>query len=94
MDRINARDTPWHAEDLSIAALPSVAGVVLPKAEDDASVGDLLSAGARAVLPLIESAAGSITSRRLPAPTAWSGSRSDPSICRSTSACETRPKTS
>ena len=56
--RINACDTPWHADDLSIAALPGVAGVILPKAEDDASVGDLLSAGARAVLPLIESAAG------------------------------------
>ncbi len=56
--RINACDTPWHADDLALAALPGVAGVMLPKAEGEAPIGDLLSAGARAVLPLIESAAG------------------------------------
>ncbi len=56
--RINAVDTPWFDGDLSIAALPGLAGLVLPKAETEAPIARLLSAGAAAVLPLIESAAG------------------------------------
>jgi len=31
--RINGVDTPWHADDLRFAALPGVAGIMLPKAE-------------------------------------------------------------
>ncbi|MBB1602267.1 CoA ester lyase [Variovorax sp. UMC13] len=62
--RINASDTPWHAEDVALAgrlaAQRRLAGVLLPKAE---RAGDL-AALARAVgpdvalLPLIESVAG------------------------------------
>ncbi|SMG58922.1 HpcH/HpaI aldolase/citrate lyase family protein [Paraburkholderia susongensis] len=31
--RVNGVDTPWHEDDLSIAVLPGVAGIMLPKAE-------------------------------------------------------------
>jgi citrate lyase subunit beta/citryl-CoA lyase len=31
--RINGVDTPWHEDDLRLAALPGVAGIMLPKAE-------------------------------------------------------------
>jgi len=31
--RINGAETPWHADDLRLAALPGVAGIMLPKAE-------------------------------------------------------------
>jgi citrate lyase subunit beta / citryl-CoA lyase len=57
--RINGPDTRWFAEDLTLCALAGVAGVMVPKAE---RVADLertatVSIG-RAVLPLIETAAG------------------------------------
>ncbi|WP_418314764.1 HpcH/HpaI aldolase/citrate lyase family protein [Piscinibacter sakaiensis] len=56
--RINASDTVWFDDDLSLAAQPGLAGVMLPKAEDPAQVATLCSAGAAEVLALIESAAG------------------------------------
>ena len=31
--RINSIETPWHKDDLRLAALPAVAGIMLPKAE-------------------------------------------------------------
>lgn len=56
--RINSVETPWFDDDLAVATLPGVAGIVLPKAESDTPIASVAAAGARAVMPLIESAAG------------------------------------
>ncbi|SMP57830.1 HpcH/HpaI aldolase/citrate lyase family protein [Noviherbaspirillum suwonense] len=56
--RINSADTAWFEDDLALAGLPGVAGVVLPKAEQAGDVARLVAQGAPAVLPLIESALG------------------------------------
>ena len=56
--RINAADTPWFADDITLCALPGVAAVMLPKAERADTITTLMAAGAPGVLPLIESAAG------------------------------------
>ena len=61
--RINAAGTPWHADDMALVASLSkidLGGVVLPKAEAAADVVRLASAvgPGRAILPMIESAAG------------------------------------
>jgi citrate lyase subunit beta/citryl-CoA lyase len=52
--RINAVDTPWFAADLALCQSPAVAAVMVPKAE---RVTDL-DCGGKAVLPLVETAAG------------------------------------
>jgi citrate lyase subunit beta/citryl-CoA lyase len=56
--RINAVDTEWFKDDLALCAQPGVAGIVLPKAEHEASLAALLDAGAAAILPLVESGLG------------------------------------
>jgi len=57
--RINAADTPWFAHDVQLCALPGVAGVMLPKAERAEDLARVAAvAPGRALLPLIESAAG------------------------------------
>ncbi|UYV35725.1 CoA ester lyase [Rhodobacteraceae bacterium D3-12] len=58
--RINARDTPWHENDLALCAEIPIVGVVLPKVEsgDDLSA---LAAGLRGdalSIALVETAAG------------------------------------
>jgi citrate lyase subunit beta/citryl-CoA lyase len=58
MVRINGADTRWFADDLSLCDLPTVTAVMLPKAESIADVARIANAGARHVLPLIETAAG------------------------------------
>jgi citrate lyase subunit beta/citryl-CoA lyase len=62
--RINASETPWHADDLvavgGLVAQGLIAGVVLPKAERADDLRRLAEAvGAKGLLvPLVESAAG------------------------------------
>ena len=56
--RINSADTAWFDDDLALAGMPGVAGVVLPKAERVDDIARLMQCGATAVLPLIESALG------------------------------------
>lgn len=62
--RVNASDTPWHAEDLALvgrlAAGDRLAGVVLPKAERATDLAALARAAGTgvALLPLVESVAG------------------------------------
>ena len=56
--RINGADTDWFAEDLALCGAPGVSGVVLSKAERVGDIARVREAGAVAVLPLIESAAG------------------------------------
>jgi citrate lyase subunit beta / citryl-CoA lyase len=56
--RINAVDTAWFADDIALCALHGVAVVMLPKAERADTMATLMKAGAKSVLPLIESAAG------------------------------------
>lgn len=56
--RINAAETEWFAGDLGLCASAGLAGVMLPKAESAAQLAAVQAAGARTLLPLIESAAG------------------------------------
>ena len=56
--RINSVDTPWFNDDLALCGLPGVAGVMLPKAERADTLARVVAAGARGLLPLVESAAG------------------------------------
>ena len=56
--RINSADTPWFDDDLALCGLPGVAAVMVPKAERAAVLARVVAAGARALLPLVESAAG------------------------------------
>lgn len=57
--RVNAADTDWFDEDIALAASPSVAAIVLPKAEDPAVLARIAACrDGIALVPLIESAAG------------------------------------
>lgn len=56
--RINTPDTDWFAADLALCAHPGVVAVMLPKAAQVADIDRLRKAGARRVLPLIESGQG------------------------------------
>jgi citrate lyase subunit beta/citryl-CoA lyase len=56
--RINGADTGWFADDARLAAHPGVAAVLLPKAASVDAVAALRSASGKAVLALVETAAG------------------------------------
>lgn len=56
--RINSVDTPWFADDLALCGAAGVAAVMVPKAERADTLAAVSAAGARALLPLVESAAG------------------------------------
>jgi citrate lyase subunit beta/citryl-CoA lyase len=56
--RINSADSEWFRDDLALCGLPGVAGIVLPKAEREHDLAIVAAAGAKAILPLIESAQG------------------------------------
>lgn len=65
--RINSADSIWHAADLTLCSHASVAAVVLPKAASVDDVARVVAAGARTVIPLIESAAGFVQAGALAA---------------------------
>jgi len=56
--RINSADTAWFDHDLALCGAPGVAGVMVPKAESARTLAAVTAAGARALMPLVESAAG------------------------------------
>ena len=56
--RMNGADTEWFAADLALCGAPGVRGVILSKAEHVDDIARVKSAGAAAILPLVESAAG------------------------------------
>jgi citrate lyase subunit beta / citryl-CoA lyase len=56
--RINSADTPWFDRDLALCGAPGVAAVMVPKAESAHTLAAVTAAGARALMPLVESAAG------------------------------------
>lgn len=57
--RLNAVQTAWFDDDLHACLHPLVRGLVVPKAEDPTVLMDIAAkAAGRALLPLIESAAG------------------------------------
>lgn len=57
--RVNAEDTAWFEDDLRVCAHPRVHGIVVPKAERRETFAHVVARlPGRAVLPLIESAAG------------------------------------
>jgi len=58
--RINAADTSWFADDLALCAHAGVSAVMLPKAEQPL-VAEVVRAGARSVIALMESAAAFAT---------------------------------
>ncbi|UOM33843.1 CoA ester lyase [Acuticoccus sp. I52.16.1] len=65
--RINAAGTPWHQDDLALAGHANVMVVMVPKAEDAATlaqIGAALPAG-RALVPLIETAEGLLEARAI-----------------------------
>lgn len=63
--RINGPDTPWFEKDKALARLPGVTAIMLPKAEQPETLGQLMQAGATAVLPLIETATGLANAQQL-----------------------------
>lgn len=64
--RINAATSPWFSEDLRLCAHPAVQGVVLPKAEDMPTLAEVAArAPGKALLPLIETAAGMDAAREM-----------------------------
>jgi len=56
--RINGAETAWFRRDLALCGRTGVAAVMLPKTERAEDIAAVRDAGAQAVLPLIESAAG------------------------------------
>ena len=58
MLRINAADSAWYADDLSLCGLAGVSAVMLPKAERADTLAAVQRAGAKRLVPLVETAAG------------------------------------
>src|SRR5690349_18917523 len=56
--RINGADTEWFADDLALCGAPGAQGIILSKAEQVDDIATVKNAGAAAILPLVESAAG------------------------------------
>ncbi len=65
--RINAHGTPWHEEDVEAVAALAVAAVIVPKAENGASLSAIATAVGRPVIALIETARGLAEARAIAA---------------------------
>lgn len=66
--RVNAQDTPWHEGDVAAVASFPVAGIILPKAEDTATVALTVARMlGKPVIALIESARGLANARSIAA---------------------------
>jgi citrate lyase subunit beta / citryl-CoA lyase len=65
--RINGADTPWFDEDLALAAIEGVAGIVVPKAESARDIVRVMERNSRnvPVFPLVETAAGMVNVREI-----------------------------
>jgi len=64
--RINGVETPWFRDDLLLATLPGVSGIMLPKAERiDADLTAACAGAGVPLLPMIESAAGLANSQAI-----------------------------
>lgn len=65
--RVNGINTPWHADDMALAALPAVAGIMLPKSEERAALSAVrarLHPG-QELHALVESVAGLVNLREI-----------------------------
>ena len=58
--RVNGADTAWFGDDLTLCGHPGVSAVMLPKAEQP-SVSEVMRAGARSIIALVENAAAFAT---------------------------------
>ncbi|MEX3914646.1 CoA ester lyase [Paraburkholderia sp. BR10872] len=56
--RINGAGTQWFEDDLSLAVLDGIDGIVLPKAENSAALTAVATATQKPIWPIIESAEG------------------------------------
>lgn len=56
--RINAAGTPWHEDDLALAANLGLAAVMLPKSEDAAVLAAVHAATGKPLIALVETALG------------------------------------
>ncbi|MCP3725753.1 CoA ester lyase [Paraburkholderia sp. CNPSo 3272] len=56
--RINGVSTQWFEDDLSLAALDGIDGIVLPKAENSAALTAVATATQKPIWPIVESAVG------------------------------------
>ena len=65
--RINSHGTPWHDEDVRAVATLPIAGIMLPKSEDAATVATVANAAGHGVVALIESARGMANARQIAA---------------------------
>ncbi|MEN2671464.1 CoA ester lyase [Herbaspirillum huttiense] len=65
--RINAADTVWHGDDLLTFSALSMAGIVLPKAEEAKTLSSIARRLGRGLIALIESAAGLAAMREIAA---------------------------
>ena len=64
--RVNALGTPWHAGDVAAFAGLELTGVMLPKAETAEAIAELAAAlPGKAIIALVESAAGLAASREI-----------------------------
>ena len=64
--RINADTTEWFRDDLHLARVPGVAGIILPKAERiDRALQTICADDGKFLLPLIETAQGFANARAL-----------------------------
>lgn len=63
--RINGADTEWFDDDLALAGHPALDAVLVPKAASIDVLDRVRSAGARALVPLVETAVGYARLREL-----------------------------